>query len=76
MNRNDVLRMIKRRARQAGLPDRIGCHTFRATGITAYMLNGGKLEHACHSALQNRTALSLCCVNHSATYWIPGAIQL
>ena len=46
MNRSDVLRMIKRRARQAGLPDRIGCHTFRATGITAYMLNGGTLEHA------------------------------
>jgi len=38
--------MIKRRARAAGLPDRIGCHTFRATGITAYMLNGGTLEHA------------------------------
>jgi integrase/recombinase XerD len=46
MHRADVLRMIKRRARQAGLPDRIGCHTFRATGITAYLENGGSLEHA------------------------------
>ena len=44
--RQEVLKMIKRRARAAGLPDRIGCHTFRATGITAYMLNGGTLEHA------------------------------
>ena len=44
--RQEVLKMIKRRARDAGLPDRIGCHTFRATGITAYMLNGGALEHA------------------------------
>jgi integrase len=24
----------------------IGCHTFRATGITAYLANGGALEHA------------------------------
>jgi integrase len=24
----------------------IGCHTFRATGITAYLSNGGALEHA------------------------------
>lgn len=46
MHRADVLRMVKRRARQAGLPVRIGCHTFRATGITAYLENGGSLEHA------------------------------
>lgn len=46
MHRADVLRMVKRRARQAGLPARIGCHTFRATGITAYLENGGSLEHA------------------------------
>jgi integrase len=38
--------MIKRRARAAGVPDRIGCHTFRATGITAFLLNGGTLENA------------------------------
>jgi len=25
---------------------RIGCHTFRATGITAYLENGGTLEKA------------------------------
>lgn len=46
MHRVDVLRMIKRRASQAGLPTRIGCHTFRATGITVYLQNGGLLEHA------------------------------
>ncbi len=46
MDRNDVLRMIKRRARQARLPEHIGCHTFRATGITTYLQNGGLLEHA------------------------------
>ena len=46
MHRTDVLRMIKRRARQAGLATHICCHTFRATGITAYLENGGSLEHA------------------------------
>ena len=46
MTRNDVLRMIKRRARAAGLPESTCCHTFRATGITAYLANGGTIEHA------------------------------
>ncbi len=46
MHRTDVLRMIKRRARKAGLVTRVCCHTFRATGITAYLENGGSLEHA------------------------------
>ena len=46
MHRADVLRMIKRRARQAGLATHICCYTFRATGITAYLENGGSLEHA------------------------------
>ena len=46
MHRIDALRMIKRRAEQVGLPTNIGCHTFRATGITCYLLGGGSLEHA------------------------------
>ena len=46
MNRNDVLRMIKRRAKDAGLPQTTCCHTFRATGITAYLENGGTIENA------------------------------
>ncbi|MBS0264731.1 MAG: tyrosine-type recombinase/integrase [Planctomycetes bacterium] len=46
LSRREALAMIKRRARAADVPDRIGCHTFRATGITAYLLNGGTLEHA------------------------------
>jgi integrase/recombinase XerD len=44
--RQDVLRMIKRRAVAAGLPHSTGCHTFRATGITAYLENGGTIEKA------------------------------
>lgn len=46
MTRNDVLRMIKRRAKKIGLPSSICCHTFRATGITAYLENGGTVENA------------------------------
>ena len=46
MHRTDALRMIKRRAKQIGLPAEISCHTFRATGITAYLKNGGTLETA------------------------------
>jgi integrase len=38
--------MVKRRARAAGLPAAVCCHTFRATGITAYLENGGTIENA------------------------------
>ncbi len=47
MTRTDALRMVKRRALPAGIgAERICCHTFRATGITAYLENGGTIEHA------------------------------
>jgi hypothetical protein len=36
--------MIIRHARTAGLLTRLGCHSFRATGMTVYLLNGGLLE--------------------------------
>ena len=46
MSRVDVFRMIKRRVRQADLGAAANCHTFRATGITAYLLNGRSIENA------------------------------
>jgi site-specific recombinase XerD len=46
LTRADVYRMVKRRAADAGLATAIGCHTFRATGITNYLVNGGTLEKA------------------------------
>jgi site-specific recombinase XerD len=46
MNQSDAWRMIRRRAVAAGIHAPIGNHTFRATGITAYLSNGGALEHA------------------------------
>jgi integrase/recombinase XerD len=42
----DAHRMIQRRAKAAGIKTQIGNHTFRATGITAYLKNGGLLETA------------------------------
>jgi integrase len=38
--------MIRRRAQAAGMKTRIGCRRFRATGVTAYLKNGGRLEVA------------------------------
>ena len=46
LSRRLVLAMIKRRVAAADLPPSTCCHTFRATGITAYLSNGGTLEHA------------------------------
>jgi site-specific recombinase XerD len=46
MAQADAWRMIRRRAVAAGIHAPIGNHTFRATGITAYLGNGGALEHA------------------------------
>src|SRR6202035_3270933 len=46
MNRVDAWRMIQRRAADLGTGVKIGCHTFRATGITAYLEAGGTLENA------------------------------
>ncbi len=46
MDRNDALRMIKRRARSPGLPVDTCCHSFRATEITDYLEGGGTIEHA------------------------------
>lgn len=42
--------MIKRRAQAVGIDTEVCCHTFRATGITAYLKNGGTLEKAAHMA--------------------------
>jgi site-specific recombinase XerD len=46
LSRIDAFRMVKRRCEAAGLGSTPNCHTFRATGITAYLLNGGNIESA------------------------------
>ncbi len=42
--------MIGRRAAAAGIMTKVGNHSFRATGITAYLKNGGTLEKAAQMA--------------------------
>ena len=46
MDQADAWCMVRRRAIAAGIMAPIGNHSFRATGITAYLANGGTLEHA------------------------------
>jgi len=46
MRSSDAWSMVRRRAKDAGIETAIGCHTFRATGITNYLENGGTLEKA------------------------------
>ena len=46
MVQTDAWRVVRKRALAAGIMAPIGNHSFRATGITAYLANGGALEHA------------------------------
>jgi site-specific recombinase XerD len=46
MHRVDAYQMVRRRTAEAGLKGKLGCHVFRATGITAYLDKGGTLENA------------------------------
>jgi integrase len=46
MHRVDAYQMIRRRTAEAGFKIKLGCHVFRATGITAYLDKGGTLENA------------------------------
>jgi len=46
--------MIRRRPGAAGVATKLGNHSFRATGITAYLKNGGTLEKA--AAMANHTS--------------------
>lgn len=46
VGRRDIWYMVRRRAADIELETAIGCHTFRATGITDYLTNGGRIEVA------------------------------
>lgn len=46
----NAYQMIRRRATAADIATKVGNHTFRATGITAYLKNGGTLEKAAQMA--------------------------
>jgi hypothetical protein len=44
LNRINAGQMVRRRAKAAGITTEVCNHTFRGTGITAYLENGGTLE--------------------------------
>ena len=46
MTRYAAFKMVQRRAKKAGITTPVCCHSFRATGITNYLLTGGTLEKA------------------------------
>jgi len=50
MTQADAHAMIRRRAAAAGIDTLLGNHSFRATGITDYLKNGGTLEKAASMA--------------------------
>ena len=50
LSQPDAYRMIERRTEAAGIETKIGNHSFRATGITAYLKSGGTLEKAASMA--------------------------
>ncbi|RSV43831.1 integrase [Sphingomonas sp. ABOLE] len=51
----NAFEMVRRRATAAGIETAIGNHSFRATGITAYLKNGGSLERAAAMANHSST---------------------
>ena len=46
MDRTSIWKLVQARACACELKKRVGCHSFRATGITAYMDAGGSLDIA------------------------------
>jgi integrase len=46
MSQPDAYRMIGRRVAAAAIATKVGNHSFRATGITEFLRNGGRREMA------------------------------
>ena len=53
LNRYNAWAAIRKRAKAAGFLTPVGCHTWRATGITIFLENDGRLEHAQQMAGMN-----------------------
>jgi integrase len=63
--------MIRRRADTAGIALPIGCHSLRATGITAYLAAGGTLEMAQRMAGHANPRTTALYASHSAARPVP-----
>jgi integrase len=59
LSQPDAYRTIERRTEASGIETKIGNHSFRATGITAYLKNGGTLEKAASMANHASTRTTL-----------------
>lgn len=46
LKRQDAWALVKRRCIEAGIPEGTTCHSFRASGITIFLKNGGSIEQA------------------------------
>lgn len=55
LNATESWYMVRRRGKQAGISTEICNHTFRGTGITAYLENEGQLEKAAQMAAHSST---------------------
>ncbi|WP_368669957.1 hypothetical protein [Beijerinckia sp. L45] len=55
LNQRDAYAMVTRQAEAVGIKTKIGNDTFRATGVTAYLKNGGTLEKAALMANHSST---------------------
>jgi hypothetical protein len=76
MWQQDAYRMIQRHAADAGIKTRIGNHTFRATGITTYLQNGGTLEHAQQIAAYESPAPLSCTIECRTKFRWTGSSEL
>jgi integrase/recombinase XerC len=56
LRQNEAHAMIRRRTKAIGIKTLIGNHSFRASGITSYLKNGGMLERA--KAMANHASIS------------------
>src|SRR3546814_2675240 len=63
------LAMARRRAVAAEIGTAIGNHSFRATGITTYLKNGGTLETAATRSEERRVGQE--CVSTCRSRWSP-----
>ena len=62
MTQVDVYPMIRRRATRAGIETRIGCHTFRATGITEYYATAENSKWRSRWRIMNRRERRACMI--------------
>jgi len=76
LDRINAWKMVHRRAKAAGITTEVCNHTFRGTGITAYLENGGTLEKARQMAAYASTRrVVLISLARTQSNWLPGDVR-